>query len=73
MPDYVKITGSITAEMGTAASVTEMLQSFVRLAHSLDVVVIALRVENAEQVSALATAAVDAGQGYYFGAPQPIS
>ena len=71
-PDYVKLTGSLSAEVVTLVPVREMLQSFVKLAHSLDVMVMALQIENAEQVTMLATAGVDAGQGYYFGAPQPM-
>ena len=47
-----------------------MLQSFVKLAHSLDVLVIAQKVERAEQVAVLVSAQVDAAQGFYFGAPQ---
>ena len=43
-----------------------MLQSFVKLAHSLDMPVIAQKVKRTEQVSAQ----VDAAQGFYFGAPQ---
>ena len=43
-----------------------MLQSFVKLAHSLDMPVIAQKVERAGQVPAQ----VDAVQGFYFGAPQ---
>lgn len=47
-----------------------LLAAFVRLAHSLDVVVIAQRVESQAQVDALIQVGVDAGQGYFFGAPQ---
>ena len=47
-----------------------MLLSFVTLAHSLDVMVIAQQLENEQQLSSLQVALVDAGQGYYFGAPQ---
>ena len=70
VPDYVKLNGILTAEMGTVESLNDMLLSFIKLAHSLDVMVIALEVKHAQQVAALAAAKVDAGQGYYFGAPQ---
>lgn len=69
-PDYVKLTGSLTTELATVETAREMLQSFVKLAHSLDVLVIAQQVENKDQVTALAAAEVDAGQGYFFGAPK---
>jgi diguanylate cyclase (GGDEF)-like protein len=70
LPDYVKLTGSLMEEIEAVESASEMLQSFVKLAHSLDVLVIAQQVERAEQLAVLARAEVDAGQGYYFGAPQ---
>jgi EAL domain-containing protein (putative c-di-GMP-specific phosphodiesterase class I) len=46
-----------------------MLHSFVTLAHSLDVTVIAQQVEHANQLEVLTNAKVDAGQGYFFGPP----
>lgn len=69
LPDYVKLTGALMQEIEAVEAVSEMLQSFVKLAHSLDVMVIAQQVERAEQVAVLAKSQVDAGQGYYFGAP----
>lgn len=70
LPDYVKLTGALMQEIEAVEAVSDMLQSFVKLAHSLDVMVIAQQVERAEQVAVLTTAQVDAGQGYFFGAPQ---
>jgi EAL domain-containing protein (putative c-di-GMP-specific phosphodiesterase class I) len=69
-PDYVKLSGALSEEVLTQANGKELLATFVTLAHSLDVVVIAQQVESAEQAAALAAAGVDGGQGYYFGAPQ---
>ena len=69
VPDYIKLTGSLTAELPKQEQVSELLKSFVALAHSLDVTVIAERVEDIAQVTALAATGVDAAQGYYFGAP----
>jgi len=69
-PDYVKLTGSLMAEIEAVEAASNMLHSFVKLAHSLDVMVIAQQVERAEQLAVLNAAGVDAGQGYYFGAPQ---
>ena len=70
LPDYVKLNGALVDEVEAVESVSDMLQSFVKLAHSLDVQVIAQKVERAEQVAVLVSAHVDAAQGHYFGAPQ---
>ncbi len=69
LPDYVKLTAALMAELEAVENTTEMLQSFVSLAHSLDVMVIALQVETTQQIDVLTAVRVDAGQGYYFGAP----
>lgn len=70
VPDYVKLTAALMADLSAVAAATDMLSSFVTLAHSLDVMVIAQQVENQEQLTTLSAAKVDGGQGYYFGAPQ---
>lgn len=70
LPDYVEHTGSLMIKAKTAESSTAFLQSFVTLAHSLDVMVIAQQVERIEQLAVLSLAGVDAGQGYYFGSPK---
>lgn len=70
LPDYVKLNGALLEDVEGVESVSAMLQSFVKLAHSLDVLVIAQKVERAEQVAVLVSAQVDAAQGFYFGAPQ---
>jgi len=70
VPDYVKLSGALSQELVAQAGNNELLVSFVTLAHSLDVTVIAQQIETAEQAAALIEAGVDGGQGYYFGAPQ---
>jgi EAL domain-containing protein (putative c-di-GMP-specific phosphodiesterase class I) len=70
VPDYVKLSGALMADLSSVETATDMLLSFVTLAHSLDVMVIAQQLENEQQLSSLLVALVDAGQGYYFGAPQ---
>ncbi|WP_300081224.1 EAL domain-containing protein [Rhodoferax sp.] len=70
LPNYVKLTGSLSADLVAVETSTDMLSSFVSLAHSLDVMVIAQQVENKAQVTTLRATKVDAGQGYYFGAPK---
>jgi diguanylate cyclase (GGDEF)-like protein len=69
-PDYVKLSGMLASELIAQPSGNELLSSFVKLAHSLDVLVIAQQVESADQVTELVAAGVDGAQGYYFGAPQ---
>lgn len=70
LPDYVKLSGALMLEVATVDSARDMLQSFVKLAHALDITVIAQQVENSAQVAVLMAAKVDAGQGYLLGAPQ---
>ena len=70
VPDYVKLSPALMADLSAVETVTEMLQSFVTLAHSLDVMVIAQQLESEQQLVSLRAASVDAGQGYYFGAPE---
>lgn len=70
LPDYVKLSGSLMDDIERVESVSNMLTSFVSLAHSLDVVVVAQQVERQEQVLVLGKAQVDAAQGYFFGLPQ---
>jgi diguanylate cyclase (GGDEF)-like protein len=70
VPDYVKLSGALSQELVAQAGSNALLVSIVTLARSLDVMVIAQKIENAEQAAALSAAGVDGGQGYYFGAPQ---
>jgi RNase E specificity factor CsrD len=70
LPDYVKLSGALMLEVATVDSARDMLQSFVKLAHALDITVIAQQVENSAQVAVLMAAKVDAGQGYLLGTPQ---
>lgn len=68
-PDYVKLTGRLISDMTLEDKAGEMLLVIVKLAHSLDVTVIAQNVETEAQITALVAAKVDGGQGYYFGKP----
>lgn len=67
-PDYVKLDSALVEEASADVATTDLVNSIVNLARSLDVVVIAQGVETAEQAEAL-KATHDAGQGYYFGVP----
>ena len=68
-PDYVKLNGGLVAAAADDAEARAVVESIVRLAHSLEVQVIAQNVENQAQVGVLLAVAVDGGQGYLFGAP----
>ncbi len=69
-PDYVKLSGALTSDISAQPQAQQLLASFVKLAHALDVVVIAQQVESATQVTAMVSAGIDGGQGYYLGAPK---
>jgi EAL domain-containing protein (putative c-di-GMP-specific phosphodiesterase class I) len=69
-PDYLKLTGSLIAEMPIETTQFQLLQSFANLAHALDVTLIAVQVERIEQLAAMAAAGVDAAQGSYFSSPK---
>ena len=68
-PDYVKISGTVVTDALSTPESLQVLQSFVKLAHSLEVVVVAQQLEEAGQVEQMKATGVDAGQGYYFGQP----
>lgn len=68
-PDYVKLAGGLIAEVATDENAYNIVLSITRMAHSLDVKVLAQNVENKAQAAALLAAGVDGGQGYLFGVP----
>jgi len=68
-PDYVKLNGGLVGAAAEDAQARAVVESIVRLAHSLEVQVIAQNVENEAQVGVLLAVSVDGGQGYLFGAP----
>jgi EAL domain-containing protein (putative c-di-GMP-specific phosphodiesterase class I)/GGDEF domain-containing protein len=69
VPDYVKLSDALSHDLLEGEDSRELLASFVKLAHSLDVMVIAQKIEDHEQVAALLNVGVDGGQGFHFGAP----
>lgn len=72
-PDYIKLDAGMVAEAPENPAARALLRSIVSLAKSLEVEVIAQGVENAAQVEILLSDAVQAGQGYHFGAPSSES
>jgi EAL domain-containing protein (putative c-di-GMP-specific phosphodiesterase class I) len=71
-PDYIKLDGGLVKESLVSETSRAHLRSIIAVAKSLEIQVIALNVEGEELVSALASDGVDGGQGYYFGAPEPM-
>jgi diguanylate cyclase (GGDEF)-like protein len=69
-PDYLKLTGSLIAQIPIEETQLRLLQSFASLAHALDVTLIAVQVERDVQAAAVAVAGVDAAQGAYFALPK---
>ena len=69
VPDYVKLSGALSHDLLASDDSRELLATFVKLAHSLDVNVIAQKIEDQAQVVALLGVGVDGGQGFHFGAP----
>ena len=69
VPDYVKLSGALSHDLLASDDSRELLAAFVKLAHSLDVKVIAQKIEDQAQVVALLGVGVDGGQGFHFGAP----
>jgi diguanylate cyclase (GGDEF)-like protein len=69
VPDYVKLSGALSQELVAQDGSNALLVSFVTLAASLDVMVIAQQIETSQQAAVLSAAGVVGGQGYHFGAP----
>jgi EAL domain-containing protein (putative c-di-GMP-specific phosphodiesterase class I) len=57
-PDYVKLSGALTQELVAPSANIDLLVSFVKLAHTLDVTVIAQQIESPQQVEVLLAAGV---------------
>lgn len=68
-PNYVKLSGGLTADIADSQHARDVVVSIAQLARSLGVMVSAQNVEAEEQVAALIASGVEGGQGYLFGAP----
>jgi len=71
-PDYVKIDGLYMADVANSQDDQFFVSSLCKVAHSLDITVIAELVENDAQVEALKALGVDGVQGYGIGRPAPL-
>jgi diguanylate cyclase (GGDEF)-like protein/PAS domain S-box-containing protein len=69
--DFVKIDRSLVGGLGLNEQDTAIVRATVELAHSLGLLVIAVGVENEEQLDALDILGCDRAQGYLFAPPGP--
>lgn len=68
---HLKIDRSFTSGLGSSARDTAIVEATIKLAHDLDLIVIAEGVETAEQLVALKALGCDLAQGHYLGYPEP--
>lgn len=69
--DFVKIDRSLVAGLGKTEQDTAIVRATIDLAHNLDLIVVAVGVENEEQLDALELLGCDRVQGYLFAPPVP--
>ncbi len=67
--DTVKIDYSFVRGLGTADDTSEIINTILHLAHSLDMDVVAEGVETKDQLARLTAMGCSFGQGYYFSRP----
>jgi EAL domain-containing protein (putative c-di-GMP-specific phosphodiesterase class I) len=69
--DEMKIDRSFVTDVATSAHSQKIVNSIVRLAHELQLVVVAEGVEDEKVLAYLRSIDCDFGQGYFFGKPKP--
>jgi diguanylate cyclase (GGDEF)-like protein/PAS domain S-box-containing protein len=67
--DRVKLDGSIVQNIASDPNTRALAEAMIALAHRLGMIVIAARVETAEQLAALVACGCDQGQGHLIAAP----
>ena len=67
--DYIKLDGSFIQNMDSDASNVKLVEAAIRMAHALDIKVVAEGVETNKQLDILAGLGCDVAQGYYFSNP----
>lgn len=72
-PDYIKLDSAFTKAIENDEQTRSYVSSLCELASSLDIDVIAMSVENEEQLKAFADLGVNYFQGYYYGAPSALN
>lgn len=71
-PDYIKLDASFTKAIDKDEKTQTYITSLVEMADRLDITIIAMSVENEEQINAFKASGIHHFQGYYFGAPSPL-
>lgn len=71
-PDYIKLDASFTKAIDKDEQTQSYIASLVEMAKGLDITIIAMSIENIEQIQAFQTLGIHHFQGYYFGAPSPL-
>jgi diguanylate cyclase (GGDEF)-like protein/PAS domain S-box-containing protein len=69
--DFVKIDRTLIAGLGVNEHDTAIVRATIELAHNLGLIVVAVGVENDEQLEYLQLLGCDRAQGYYFSPPVP--
>jgi len=71
--DILKIDQSFVSDLLQNETSMQIVQAVIKMAHSLDLKVVAEGIESEEQCAALSELGCDYGQGYLFSKPVPIS
>jgi EAL domain-containing protein (putative c-di-GMP-specific phosphodiesterase class I) len=71
--DTLKLDRSFVLQLDSNEAGRRIVAAVIRLAHELDMDVIAEGLETKEQIEALQALGADLGQGYYFGRPAPLA
>jgi EAL domain-containing protein (putative c-di-GMP-specific phosphodiesterase class I) len=71
--DFVKIDRSLIAGLGINEHDTAIVRATIELAHNLGLIVVAVGVENDEQLEYLQLLGCDRAQGYHFSPPVPAN
>lgn len=72
-PDYIKLDASFSNAIEQNDQTRLYIQGLSELCQSLDIRIIAMSVETEAQVNAFHELGINHFQGYYYGAPQPLS
>ena len=71
-PDVIKLDISLTRDVDSEPAVRALAAALIALASELGVSVVSEGIETSQELEALRTLGVTAGQGYYLGRPVPI-
>ncbi|MGD9308529.1 MAG: EAL domain-containing protein [Desulfosarcina sp.] len=73
-PDYLKFDMSLIRQIHLAPErLHQMISTFIKAAHDLDILALAEGIECAEEAEVCQQLGFDLGQGFYFGMPAPIT